>query len=199
MQCARAVVRVPAAVMCTCCCACPSGGLERKRQHSNINVRHLDGDRRDAFDHLGVHTHRRVRRRISLSKPGRDPGNPDDHLDEPRADHVWNGLERQSVGRDSNVDGRRCLRNGRRNLHVYPDQWRGLGRGQQSSSLHRVRDHHNERLAVYCLANQIPLVDIASKFRDEHFGDELHPNDVGAYVIALEVYLSIAGFTPLSQ
>jgi lysophospholipase L1-like esterase len=32
------------------------------------------------------------------------------------------------------------------------------------------------------------LVDIASKLRDEHFGDELHPNDDGAQVIAQEVF-----------
>ena len=65
-----------------------------------------------------------------------------------------------------------------------------------AEDLHRMRDYHNERLAVYCLENQIPLVDIASKLRDEHFGDELHPNDEGAQVIAQEVYRSIAGFTP---
>ena len=36
----------------------------------------------------------------------------------------------------------------------------------------------------HCLENQIPLIDIASKLRDEHFADELHPNDEGAKVIA---------------
>jgi lysophospholipase L1-like esterase len=54
--------------------------------------------------------------------------------------------------------------------------------------LHRMRDYHNERLAAYCLERQIPLVDIASKLTDEHFGDELHPNDEGAQVIAQEVH-----------
>ena len=54
--------------------------------------------------------------------------------------------------------------------------------------LHRMRDYHNERLAAYCQDNQIPLVDIASKLRDEHFADELHPNDDGAQVIAQEVF-----------
>ena len=68
-----------------------------------------------------------------------------------------------------------------------------------AEDLHRMRDYHNERLAAHCLENQIPLVDIASTLGDEHFGDELHPNDEGAQVIALEVYPSIAGFTPLSQ
>ena len=35
------------------------------------------------------------------------------------------------------------------------------------------------RLSRHCLENYIPLVDIASKLRDEHFADELHPNDSG--------------------
>jgi len=68
-----------------------------------------------------------------------------------------------------------------------------------AEDLHRMRDYHNERLPRYCMENQVPLVDIASKLRDEHFGDELHPNDEGAQVIATEVYRSIAGFTLLSQ
>ena len=50
--------------------------------------------------------------------------------------------------------------------------------------LHRMRDYHNERLTSYCQDNQFPLVDIASKLHDEHFGDELHPNEAGAKVIA---------------
>jgi lysophospholipase L1-like esterase len=57
-----------------------------------------------------------------------------------------------------------------------------------AEDLHRMRDYHNERLTEHCQENQIPLVDIASKLRDEHFGDELHPNDEGAKVIAQEVY-----------
>ena len=58
--------------------------------------------------------------------------------------------------------------------------------------LHRMRDYHNERLASFCQDNQIPLVDIASKLQDEHFGDELHPNDEGAKVIAQEVFLVLS-------
>src|SRR5271166_3771112 len=38
------------------------------------------------------------------------------------------------------------------------------------------------------LENHVPLVDIASKLRDQHFADELHPNDEGAQVIATEVF-----------
>jgi len=39
-------------------------------------------------------------------------------------------------------------------------------------------------LSEYCLQNQIPLVDIGSKLRDEHFADGLHPNEEGARIIA---------------
>ena len=60
--------------------------------------------------------------------------------------------------------------------------------------LHRMRDYHNERLAASCLENQIPLIDIASKLRDEHFADELHPNDEGAKVIANEVFRVLSEF-----
>jgi lysophospholipase L1-like esterase len=54
--------------------------------------------------------------------------------------------------------------------------------------LHAHRDYHNDKLKAYCLENQILLVDIASRLRDEHFADELHPNDEGAQVIAQEVF-----------
>jgi lysophospholipase L1-like esterase len=57
-----------------------------------------------------------------------------------------------------------------------------------AEDLHGKRDYHNDRLRAYCMEQQVPLVDIDSKLRDEHFGDELHPNDEGARVIAQEVF-----------
>jgi len=48
------------------------------------------------------------------------------------------------------------------------------------------RDYHNARLKEFCDRHQIPLADICSRLRDEHFGDELHPNDQGAKIIAEE-------------
>ena len=57
-----------------------------------------------------------------------------------------------------------------------------------AEDLHHMRDYHNDKLRDYCMEDQIPLVDIASKLHDEHFGDELHPNDEGAQVIAQEVF-----------
>jgi lysophospholipase L1-like esterase len=53
---------------------------------------------------------------------------------------------------------------------------------------HEKRDYHNERLREFCLENTIPLVDICSHLRDEHFGDELHPNEAGARIIAEQVF-----------
>jgi lysophospholipase L1-like esterase len=52
---------------------------------------------------------------------------------------------------------------------------------------------HNDRLGAYCLGEQVPLVEIASKLRDEHFADELHPNEEGAQVIAQEVFRVLNG------
>jgi lysophospholipase L1-like esterase len=50
------------------------------------------------------------------------------------------------------------------------------------------RDYHNERLKEFCEGHGIPLPDICSRLYNEHFGDELHPNDEGAKIIAEEVY-----------
>jgi len=41
------------------------------------------------------------------------------------------------------------------------------------------------------------LVDIASKLGDQHFADELHPNDEGAQVIAQEVFQSLSEVSSL--
>ncbi len=60
--------------------------------------------------------------------------------------------------------------------------------GRVAADLHRARDYHNDRLGAYCLREQVPLVEIAAKLRDEHFADELHPNEEGAQVIAREVF-----------
>ena len=57
-----------------------------------------------------------------------------------------------------------------------------------AEDLHRMRDYHNERLGAYCVEARVSLVDICSKLRDEHFADELHPNEEGARIIAGEVF-----------
>jgi len=53
---------------------------------------------------------------------------------------------------------------------------------------HEKRDYHNERLREFCSENEVPLADICSHLRDEHFGDALHPNDAGARIIAERVF-----------
>jgi lysophospholipase L1-like esterase len=60
-----------------------------------------------------------------------------------------------------------------------------------AEELHTIRDYHNNGLKAYCGEHEVPLVDIASKLRDEHFADELHPNDEGAQVIAQEVFRAL--------
>jgi len=53
---------------------------------------------------------------------------------------------------------------------------------------HQKRDYHNQRLAEYCRQVEVPLADICSCLRDQHFGDELHPNEAGARIIAASVF-----------
>jgi gamma-glutamylcyclotransferase (GGCT)/AIG2-like uncharacterized protein YtfP/lysophospholipase L1-like esterase len=57
---------------------------------------------------------------------------------------------------------------------------------------HERRDYHNGRLQEYCHQHEVPLVDICSHLRDEHLGDELHPNEAGARIIAQQVFSVLA-------
>jgi lysophospholipase L1-like esterase len=50
------------------------------------------------------------------------------------------------------------------------------------------RIYHNAKLADFCHEKQVPLADICRHLRDEHLGDELHPNASGAQIIAREVF-----------
>ena len=54
--------------------------------------------------------------------------------------------------------------------------------------LREKRDYHNARLKAFCGEQGIPLADIFSRLHDEHFADELHPDDDGAKIIAEEVF-----------
>lgn len=54
--------------------------------------------------------------------------------------------------------------------------------------IHGKREYHNPRLSTFCDEQGIPLADICSLLHDEHFGDELHPNDSGAKIIAEAVF-----------
>ena len=50
------------------------------------------------------------------------------------------------------------------------------------------RDYHNDKLSSFCAQNEIPLADIRSQLHDRHIGDNLHPNEAGAKVIADVVF-----------
>ena len=54
--------------------------------------------------------------------------------------------------------------------------------------LREKRDYHNARLQEFCGEQGIPLANIYSRLKDEHFADELHPNAEGARMIAEEVF-----------
>lgn len=54
--------------------------------------------------------------------------------------------------------------------------------------IHGKREYHNPRLKAFCDELGIPLADICALLRDEHFGDELHPNRSGAKIIAEAVF-----------
>ena len=56
-----------------------------------------------------------------------------------------------------------------------------------AEDLHGKRDYHNARLKQYSDRGGVPLGDICSRLRDEHFADKLHPNGAGAKLIAEEV------------
>ncbi len=60
-----------------------------------------------------------------------------------------------------------------------------------AQELHEHRDYHNGHLRRYCEQQRIPLADICSHLVDEHFADELHPNETGARVIAEQVYRAL--------
>jgi lysophospholipase L1-like esterase len=104
---------------------------------------------------------------------------------------MWPEVEQSSPRIIENVDGmvRAIQGEGRCPilLNVPPANESMFDRSM-AEDLRHMRDYHNGRLAAYCKAGRIPLVDIASKLRDEHFGDELHPNDEGAQLIAQEVF-----------
>lgn len=61
-----------------------------------------------------------------------------------------------------------------------------------ANELRAKRDYHNARLKEFCGEQGIPLADICSKLHDEHFADELHPNEQGAKIIAEEVFKLLA-------
>jgi lysophospholipase L1-like esterase len=104
---------------------------------------------------------------------------------------MWPEVERTSPRIIDNLHGMvRAIRDGARQpiLLNVPYANETLFPRRVAEELHADRDYHNDRLRAYCLENNVPLVEIASKLRDEHLADELHPNEAGAQVIATEVF-----------
>ena len=115
---------------------------------------------------------------------------------------MWPEVEGTSPRIIENLDGmvRAIVQGGRRPilLNVPPANGSMFPR-PVADQLRGHRAYHNERLAAYCREGGVPLVDLATVLRDEHFGDELHPNDDGAQVIAREIFRvlgEVAGMTP---
>jgi lysophospholipase L1-like esterase len=57
-----------------------------------------------------------------------------------------------------------------------------------AKELRGKRAFHNAQLSEFCGQHGIPLADICSRLHDQHFGDELHPNNEGAKIIAEAVF-----------
>jgi lysophospholipase L1-like esterase len=104
---------------------------------------------------------------------------------------MWPEVEQTSPQIIENLDTMvRAIRHGARQpmLLSVPYANESMFFRSTADHLHRMRDYHNDRLRAYCQKNGTLLVDIASVLRDEHFGDELHPNDEGAQLIAEAVF-----------
>ena len=104
---------------------------------------------------------------------------------------MWPEVERTSLMIINNLDRMvTATRDGGREsiLLDVPHAKESMFPRKVAEELHSKRDYHNDRLRDYCLEKQVPLVDIASQLCDQHFADELHPNDEGAKFIAQEVF-----------
>ncbi len=66
------------------------------------------------------------------------------------------------------------------NESVFPDH--------MVETIRAKREYHNPRLKAFCAECGIPLADVCSLLKDDHFADSLHPNTEGAKLIATTVY-----------
>ena len=109
---------------------------------------------------------------------------------------IWPRVEQTSPRIIENLDRMvTAIRDGGREpmLLNVPQANESLFPRHDAEDLHRMRDYHNDRLRAYCVRGRVPLADICSKLRDEHFADELHPNEKGAQIIAEEVFRLLPG------
>ena len=101
---------------------------------------------------------------------------------------------------DTEATSRRIIENLRKMVQSVRDQGKqpilfnvpnanvGLFPPRLAKTLLNEREYHNPRLKEFCAERGIPLADVCSKLKDEHFGDELHPNAEGAKIIAEAVF-----------
>jgi lysophospholipase L1-like esterase len=61
-----------------------------------------------------------------------------------------------------------------------------------AKELRDKREYHNMRLKEFCKRQAVPLADICSRLNDGNLGDELHPNEEGAKIIAEVVFKVLA-------
>src|SRR5271166_2257131 len=104
---------------------------------------------------------------------------------------MWPDVERTSPMIIDNLDQMvRAIRDGGRQPILLNVPYANESRFPRriAEELRNNRDYHNNKLRDYCMKDHVLLVDIASNLRDEHFADELHPNEAGAQVIATEVF-----------
>lgn len=109
---------------------------------------------------------------------------------------MWGDLESTSQGILDNYDAMlEAVRGDSRvpMLLNVPDANESLFTPDAAADLRRRRDYHNDRLAEYCLAHKVPLVDIRRHLSTCHLGDQLHPNEQGARVIADCVFEVLRG------
>lgn len=53
------------------------------------------------------------------------------------------------------------------------------------------RAYHNGRLAEFCQSRNLPLVDLSTLLKETHFADGVHPNELGATIIADEIFKAL--------
>jgi lysophospholipase L1-like esterase len=104
---------------------------------------------------------------------------------------IWPDVERTSPDIINNLDQmvQAVVRRGRKAiLFNVPYANEAMFPAYVAEELHRSREYHNAKLKKYCDRQGMPLTNICSHLQDEHFADELHPNEAGAIIIAEEVF-----------
>ena len=131
----------------------------------------------------------------------------------PNARYFVIGMGTNDLGTwpDTVATSKRIVRNLRQMVHLVVDQGKkavlfNVPKANEAMfppavvrELREKREFHNAMLKKFCEQNRVPLADIFSRLRDEHFADELHPNAEGAKIIAEEVFKGLAAIRNSEQ